>query len=381
MISKNEFKERRNKVLNFLADLSKEEKVNYKAVLKSGSQKTFANDVKYPFRVDSDFYYLTGFAEPDSVLVLDPHASNPYQLYVQAHDPLHAIWEGHREGLEGAKKNFDCDAAYDVDDFNEEKEPNTNKKSSSTKDVLDFVHSLRTIKSNAEIALMKKSAQISIQAHRVAQEICTTGIYEYELEAVLCQVFRSQGASGWAYPPIVASGANTCILHYTENNQIIKAGDLVLIDAGSEYQYYASDITRVFAADGKMTSEQKDVYDVVLQSQLAAIESVKAGGSFAQTHDLTTAIIAEGLKNLGYIKDKNNPEEIKKYYMHGTGHSLGMDVHDCGVDKKTSVYIPGMVTTIEPGIYIRDKNIGIRIEDDVLVTKDGYEVLTQELAK
>lgn len=381
MISQAEYKTRRKKVLDYLQELSRNDAKNYKCVIRSGAQKVFSNDVKYPFRVESDFYYLTGFAEPNAVLVLDPFASNPYVLYVQPIDPLHTIWEGHREGVSGAVKNYGADAAYETDDFDETKEPSTNKNSSETKDIREFIHSLRMIKSEPEIALMRKSAQIAVQAHRVAKENIEPGIYEYEIEAILNSVFRSQGANGWAYPAIVAAGANSCILHYIDNNRIIKKGDLVLIDAGCEYQYYASDITRVHAAGQDMTSEQKDVYDVVLKAQLEAINSVKPSGSFAETHDLVIGIIGEGLADLGYIKDKNDPEQIKKYYMHGTGHSLGMDVHDVGVDKKKTRYVPGMVTTIEPGIYVAEKNIGVRIEDDVAVTTVGHEVLTLGLEK
>jgi Xaa-Pro aminopeptidase len=381
MISQQEYKARRKKVLDYLQELSSSAKKNYRYVSKSGSEKIFSNDVKYPFRVDSDFYYLTGFIEPDAILVLDPFVVNPYTLYVQPIDPLHTICEGHREGISGAMKNFAADAAYETDDFNEAKEPESNKEASETKDIKEFIHNLRVIKSEAELALMRKSAQIAVQAHRVAKENIEPGIYEYEIEAMLNHVFRSQGANGWAYPPIVASGANSCILHYTENNKIIKKGDLVLIDAGCEYQYYASDITRVHAAGQDMSKEQKDVYDVVVEAQLQAINSVKPGGSFVETHELVLNVIGEGLANLGYIKDKNDPEQIKKYYMHGTGHSLGMDVHDVGIDKKKTKYVPGMVTTIEPGVYIAQKNIGVRIEDDVAVTKVGYEVLTAGLEK
>lgn len=380
MISKEEFKQRREKVLNYLKDCSDCDHKKYKAVFHSGGQKTFANDVKYPFRVDSDFYYLTGFIEADAVCVLDPYSDNPYQLYVQPHDPLYTIWEGHREGIEGAKKNFGADAAYERDDFNERQEPDTSQNSSETKDAIDFVHTLRLVKSNSEIELMRKSAEIAVQAHRVAKEIITPGIYEYEVEAALYQVFRTKGARGWAYPAIVASGKNACTLHYTENNKIIEKNDLILIDAGCEYDYYASDITRVHHAEDKMSQEQKDVYDLVIAAQKAAIETVKPGGSFLETHKACTKVIAEGLQDLGYIKDKNDPEQVKKYYMHGTGHSLGIDVHDC-YDKKETKYVPGIVTTVEPGIYIAEKNIGIRIEDDVLVTKTDFEVLTEELQK
>lgn len=381
MITKEEFKQRRLKVLNYLKDCSDCDDKKYKAVFYSGERKVFSNDVKYPFRVDNNFYYLTGFTEADSIAVLDPFSDHPFQLYVEDIDPLHSIWEGHREGVEGAKANFNADAAYDKEEFHNKHEPGSSKNSSTTKDSSDFVHTLRTIKSNIELDLMRKSAAIAVQAHRVAKEIITTGIYEYEIEAALNQVFRSKGASGWAYPAIVASGVNSCILHYTDNSKIIEKNDLILIDAGCEYSYYASDITRVHHASGSMTEEQQDIYDLVLASQKAAIETIKPGNSFLDTHQAATRVIAEGLQELGYIKDKNDPEQVKKFYMHGTGHSLGMDVHDCGVDKKETRYVAGMVTTVEPGIYIRDKAIGVRIEDDVVVTKDSYEVLTAELEK
>lgn len=372
MISPGEFKSRRNKVLDYLKDLSQKDKKQYKAVFKSGALKVFANDVRYPFRADSDFYYLTGFTEPDAICVLDPAANNPFSLYVQPIDPKHEIWDGPRTGIEGAKSIYQADAAYDCHEY---------KDNGDIKDLLEFVHSLRTIKSEAELALMRKAAAVAIQGHRVAKEILTPGIYEYELEAVLNQVFRSQGGNGWAYPSIVAAGENSCILHYINNNKVIAKDDLVLIDAGAEYEYYASDITRVHAASGTMNQEQKDIYDLVIEAQKEAIKTIKPGGSFPETHATAMKVIGEGLADLGYIKDKNDQEQIKKYYMHSTGHSLGIDVHDPGIDKKTTKYIPGMVTTVEPGIYIRDKKIGVRIEDDILVTKDYNENLTEAMDK
>lgn len=369
MISKTEFKARRQKVLDYLKDLSGKKK--QKAVFKSGQQKVFSNDVHYPFRVDSSFYYLTGFKEPNAVCVLDPNADNPFTLFVEPFDDKHEIWDGFREGLEGAKQNYHADQSFDIHEFKEE----------SSIDLTDFVASLRTVKSAAEIELMRKSAQIAIQGHRVAAEMITPGIYEYELEAALYQVFRQQGASSWAYPAIVASGVNSCTLHYTTNNKKIKKDDLVLIDAGAEYEYYASDITRVHAASGAMNQQQKDIYDLVLAAQEKAIDSIKPGLSFGETHDIAAVVIAEGLVDLKYMKDKHDSEELKKFYMHGTGHSIGMDVHDCGIDKKTAKYVSGMVTTVEPGIYIKNKKIGVRIEDDILVTNDGFENLTLGLAK
>ena len=376
MISKAEFKERRSKLLSFLEELSKRDDKSYKFAIKSGEAKNFSNDVFYPFRVDSDFYYLTGFKEANAVAVFDPNSEHPFTLYVEAVDPHHTIWEGHREGLEGAVKNFGADKAFDIDGFKEENYPN-HKEQELTK----FIHTLRSVKSEAEIALMQKSADIAIQAHRVAKEIITPGIYEYEVEAKLNEVFRAQGAEGWAYPGIVASGENSWVLHYITNNEKIEKDDLILIDAGAQYQMYASDITRVHAASGEFTQEQKDVYDVVLEAQLKAIDTIKPGSGFQETNDTVTAVIGEGLKNLGYIKDALDPNQIKKYYMHSAGHSLGIDVHDVGIERKVSKYVPGMVTTIEPGVYIKEKKIGVRIEDDILVTADGNRNLTEALAK
>jgi Xaa-Pro aminopeptidase len=372
MISKEEFKARRDKVLSYLAELSRNDKQQYKAVLHSGQQKLFSNDVNYPFRADSNFYYLTGFCEPNAIAVLDPSSSHPFALYVAAKDPEHEIWEGYRAGLEGAIRDYQADIAYEFDDYKEPK---------AIKDISAFIHSLRSIKSAAELDLMRKSAAIAVQAHQVAHDLITPGIYEYEVEAALLAVFRSQGASGWSYPPIVASGANSCILHYINNDKRIDSDDLILIDAGCEFEYYASDITRVHHASDQMSKQQQDIYDVVLEANKQAIASVKPGQSLANTHQIATNIIAEGLFDLRYIKDKNNTEQIKEFYMHSTGHSLGIDVHDLGVDKKTTKYIPGMVCTIEPAIYIKDKQIGIRIEDDVIVTKDACEVITANLEK
>ncbi len=380
MITPTEFKTRRQKVLDYLKAKSDSDGKAYKSVLKSGSEKIFSNDVHYPFRVDSDFYYLTGFREPDAICVLDPHADNPFTLYVQPVDPKHEIWDGPREGVLGAKKNFQADAAYEYDEF-EDPVSQSPSHSGTTFDALGFIHSLRSIKSAAEIQVMRRSAQIAIQAHRVAKEMITPGIYEYELEAALNQVFRSQGGNGWAYPSIVASGENSCILHYIKNNKIIEKNDLILIDAGAEFEYYASDITRVHAASGTMTSEQQDIYDLVVEAQRQAIASIKPGSSLMETHEVAVEVITNGLVELKYIRDRKDPEQLKKYYMHSTGHSLGIDVHDVGVDKKTTKYVPGMVCTVEPGIYIRDKKIGVRIEDDVVVTNNGCENLTEALEK
>lgn len=364
-ITPQEYKARRTKVLEHLKE------ANAKTIIRSGSQKQYSNDVHYPFRANSDFYYLTGFTEPDAAIVLDPAAEHPYTMYLRPKDPAKEIWDGFRAGLEGAVKNFAADKAFDIKDMPSE----------DFTDVTSFVHSLRKIKSEAEINLMREAAKITIQAHRVLNEIITPGIYEYELQAAIENIFRSKGANGWAYPSIVAAGANSCILHYIENTACIGPKDVVLVDAGCEYQYYASDVTRVYSANGGFSKQQQELYDIVLDSQKAAIKTVKPGVSFKETHEAACEVIAEGLASLGYIKDKNDADELKKYYMHSTGHPLGIDVHDVGVDRKEGVYETGMVVTVEPGVYASEIGVGIRIEDDVLVTDDGYDILTADLAK
>ncbi len=359
-----EFKQRRNKVLTYLAEQGK------RLLIRSGKEKIYSNDVHYPFRVDSDFYYLSGIDEPEAALVLDPKAQHPYTLYLQPPNPEREIWEGPYMSFDKAR-SMGADLVLDIAKLEETDDGYLGNR--------DIVHSLRSIKSNAELACIRKACQISLQAHEVLRQELNAGIYEYELEASLHNVFRSQGARGWAYPSIVASGANACILHYTANDSLIRSGDLVLVDAGAEFEYYASDITRVYAVDGKMTKQQQDIYDLVLAAQQAAITTIKPGSSFKATHEAASRVIAEGLKQLGYIKDSQNPEELKRYYMHGTGHSLGLDVHDRGiarVKEKDTAYVPGMVTTVEPGIYIREIGLGVRIEDDVLVTNDDHEILS-----
>lgn len=363
-----ECKKRREKLLSFLEKKSRELGHNLKLVLKSGSEKIYSNDVHYPFRASSDFYYLSGFKEPEAALILDPSSDNSYKIFLRKKDPEREIWDGPRLGIENAKEDLWADEANDIENFNENDSENNS-------DIISYLHKMRSIKSEFEISLMKRANKITKQAHRVIEENLSPGIFEYELEALLINVFRSQGSSGWAYPPIVASGPNSCTLHYIENSRRINDGDLVLVDAGCEYEYYASDITRTYCAAEKMSPEKKEIYDLVLEAQSKAIETVKAGLSFKQTHESCMNFIAKGLKTLKYISDENDKDQIKKYFMHGTGHSLGIDVHDVGINKNESLYEPGMVTTIEPGIYIKEKGFGVRIEDNVLVTLEAYEIL------
>ena len=372
-ISNQEFKTRRDKVLTYI------ESSGLKAfVLSSGTEKNYSNDVYYPFRVDSNFYYLTGFTESEAVLVLEPGAENPVRLYIKQADENMIIWEGERATIESSKETYGFDAVYDIEDYDDSLEKNL--ESDNEEKILKFIHSLRAIKSNAELDIMRRSNEIAIQAHSMLDSLIEVGIYDYELEAHLNRAFRSQGASGWAYPAIVAAGKNSCILHYIKNDQIINKGDLVLVDAGAEFNYYASDITRVYSPQN-LSSEQQDIYDLVLGCQKQVIEKISEELPMKDLQDLAEKVIAEGLKQLGYIKDINNKDELKKYFMHGIGHSLGIDVHDPGLDRKKDLLMENMVITIEPGIYIADKAIGVRIEDNVVVKKNGYENLTEGLAK
>ena len=260
-----------------------------------------------------------------------------------------------------------------------------------------FLHDMRLYKSRLEIKLMRQAAKISARAHQRAMQSCKPGMHEYQIEAELLHEFIRNGARTAAYPSIVGSGANGCILHYTENQDEISEGDLLLIDAGAEYQGYASDITRTFPASGRFSTAQRQAYDLVLAAQLAAIEEVKPGNHWNDPHDAAVRVLTEGMVELGILK--GDPEELikdqdyTKYYMHRTGHWIGMDVHDVGdykLDGEWRMLEPGMVLTVEPGLYLPAEmrglpkkwwNIGIRIEDDVLVTKDGYEVLSKDAPK
>ncbi|GAB4230448.1 MAG: aminopeptidase P N-terminal domain-containing protein [Elainellaceae cyanobacterium] len=408
------------------------------AIVRSAPMAVMHNDVEYNFRQDSDFFYLTGFNEPHAVAVLAPHHDeHQFVLFVQPKDLEKETWTGYRVGVEAAKEQFGADAVYAIDEL-EEKLPQYLEKAdriyyhlgrdrsfndtvlkhwqrllaqypkkglgpTAIEDPAPILHPMRQIKSATELDLMRKAAEIAVAAHNRAREFAQPGRYEYEVQAEIEHTFRLQGAMGPAYPSIVASGANACILHYTENTRQMQAGDLLLIDAGCAYDYYNSDITRTFPVSGRFTSEQKAIYEIVLESQLQAIAQVQPGNPYSQTHDTAVRVIVEGLVDLGLLQ--GNIEEIikeekyKPFYMHRTGHWLGLDVHDVGVYQHGDTphnLEPGQVLTVEPGIYIspylkpaegqpevdpRWHGIGIRIEDDVLVTADGCEILTAGVPK
>jgi Xaa-Pro aminopeptidase len=401
------------------------------AILPAVTEKARNGDVKYHYRPDSDFYYLTGFAEPEAVAVLIPgRAQAEYVLFVRERDPTRETWDGRRAGPEGATRDYGADDAFpisDIDDILPGLMENCSRvyytmglhqefdqrvigwvntlKGQSRSGVMppqEFValdhplHDMRLFKSRPEIDAMRQSARVAVAAHKRAMRFTRPGRNEYEVMAELLYEFRRNNAD-IAYHPIVGGGANGCILHYHENCEELAAGDLLLIDAGCEYDLYASDITRTFPVSGRFSREQRAIYDVVLDAQYAAIEKTQPGNHWNEPHDAAVKAITQGLVKLGLLKGKT-PNLIRagayrKFFMHRTGHWLGMDVHDVGdykIGEQWRVLEPGMVLTVEPGIYIpagtkgvakRWWDIGVRIEDDVLVTRDGNEVLTAGLPK
>jgi Xaa-Pro aminopeptidase len=408
------------------------------AVFRSAPMAVMHNDVEYNFRQDSDFYYLTGFNEPQAVAVLAPHhEEHKFVLFVRPKDPERETWTGYRVGVEAAKEQFGADEVYPIAEL-DEKLPQYLEKADriyyrmgrdrsfndtilkhwqrlmwsypkrgtgpiAIEDPAPTLHSLRQIKSPTELELMRTAAAISVDAHNRAREFAQPGRYEYQVQAEMEHTFRLRGGMGPAYPSIVASGANACVLHYTENVRQMQDGELLLIDAGCAYDYYNADITRTFPVGGKFTLEQKTLYEIVLKAQLEAIAQVHPGNPYSQIHDTAVRVIVEGLMDLGLlqgdIEEIIKEEKYKPFYMHRTGHWLGLDVHDVGVYQHGETphnLEPGQVLTVEPGIYIapdikpvegqpevdsRWRGIGIRIEDDVLVTSAGYEVLTAGVPK
>ena len=400
------------------------------AILPSAPVKTRNRDVEYRFRQDSDFYYLSGFAEPDAVAVLAPGRDNgEYILFCRERDVEQELWHGSRTGTDGAVEDFAADDAFPIDDIDDilpgilesrnrvfytmgafaefDQRITEWVKSLRLREAsgihaphefiaLDHIlHDMRLYKSRAEISVMRKAAKIAVSAHRRAIACVMPGMYEYEIEAEYMHEFRRHDAS-WSYTPIVGTGANACTLHYVDNNAQLGDKDLLLIDAGCEYDYYASDITRTIPVNGRFSPEQRAVYEIVLEAQLAAIKKTRKGNHWNDPHDAAVRIITKGLKKIGLL-DGTLPKLIRdkayrEYFMHRTGHWIGMDVHDVGdykVGDEWRILEPGMVTTVEPGIYIaasrkvpaRWRNIGVRIEDDVAVTSQGPDVLSKGLVK
>lgn len=405
---------------------------NSVAILPAAREVTRSHDTEYRFRQDSDFLYVTGFNEPDAIAVIAPSKDAPFTLFVRPRDPEKEIWTGRRAGVEGAREKYGADEAFSVEEFDEKLvdylsgarnlyyrlgngKPDLDRKLidqmarmrmmgrkgvQPPRAVIDpgsILHEMRLFKSEDEVALMQRSADIAAEAHREAMRAARPGMMEYEIEAVLEYTFRRRGALGPAYGSIVGAGANATILHYTSNDAQMRDGDLLLIDAGAEYEGYASDITRTFPVNGKFTKAQRAVYELVLDCQQQCIEMAAPGVTMEEMHQRSVEILTEGLVRIGLlkgdVKQLIEDESYKKFYMHRLGHYLGLDVHDAGLYHKDGEPRPveaGMVMTVEPGIYIAEdaedvpaeyRGIGIRIEDDVLVTSDGHRVLTAEAPK
>jgi Xaa-Pro aminopeptidase len=402
------------------------------AIIASASVRTRNRDVDYPFRQDSDFYYLTGFNEADALAVFIPgRKQGEYILFCQEFDEKKALWEGAHAGLEGATQDFGADDSFPIDDLNDILPgllENKNKVfypmgrdsdldhhlmewishiRSQTRSGINapgelvslehILHEMRLIKSQAEIKLVQKAIDVSTKGHIRAMQRCKPGRYEYQIEGEMVHEFIDNGLRAVAYPSIVAGGDNACVLHYTENKAILKDGDLLLIDAGAECDHYAADITRTFPVSGVFSSEQKLLYNLVLDAQLAAMQEIKVNTPWNKAHEASVEVLTKGLVELGLLQGEISTliadEAYKIFYMHRIGHWLGMDVHDVGdykINDEWRVLEPGMVLTIEPGLYIPEdcatvdekwRGIGIRIEDDVLVTKQGYQVLSHAIPK
>ena len=422
-MNRNEFARRRKQLMRMIG-------TDGIAILPSAPVRMRSRDAEYRYRQDSDFYYLTGFAEPDAICILAPGRDNgEVGLFCRERAREKELWNGSRQGPEGVVSNYGADDAFPIDDADDilpgiletrarvyyamgaypefdrrasdwirslRSQEAAGRRPPQEIVALDhLLHDMRLYKSRAEISAMRRAARIAVTAHNRAMAVIKPGLYEYQIEAEFLHEFRRHDATV-SYSPIVGGGANTCTLHYVENNAELKDGDLLLIDAGCEYDYYASDVTRTLPVNGRFSAEQRAIYEIVLEAQLAAIKRTCKGNHWNDPHDAAVRVITRGLKKLGLL-DGSVPKLIRdgayrEFFMHRTGHWLGMDVHDVGdyrVDDEWRLLEPGMVTTVEPGIYIsgrsrvaaRWRNIGIRIEDDVLVSREGPDVLSRDLAK
>ena len=424
MISRKEFIRRRKQLMRMMGRDSI-------AIIPTAPERMRNRDVEFPFRADSDFYYLTGFPEPEAVAVLSPGRKHgEYLLFCRERDPQMETWTGRRAGTAGAVESWDADDAFPIGDIGDilpgllercdrvfytmGNDPAFDRRildwvnrlrqggRAGTRAPDEFIslehllHDMRLYKSRSEVRVMRTAAKVACRAHRRAMQACRPGMHEYGIEAELLHEFRSAGMVP-AYSSIVGGGENGCILHYTANASELCDGDLLLIDAGAEYDCYASDVTRTFPVNGRFSEAQRALYEVVLAAQLAAISKVAPGNHWNAPHAAAVRVLTRGLIKLGILKGKPaqliRQEAYRRFYMHRTGHWLGMDVHDVGdykVGGEWRVLEPGMVLTVEPGLYIpagsrgvsrKWWNTGIRIEDDVLVTRDGHEVLSAAAPK
>ena len=418
---------------------------NAVAIFVGAGLVTRSADTEFPFRQDSDFWYLTGFDHPDAVAILSTRGGPAFTLFVQPRDPAAETWTGYRPGVEGAVDDYAANEAYPREELltrlaeslrgaeriyhvlgrdseidarlvslQEEIRRQSRGGFLPADEIIDpriTLHEMRLFKSEEEIALMQRAADISLEAHGAAARLAHEGHFEYELEAELGRVFRARGGSGPAYGTIVGGGKNATILHYIRNDQPLKNGDLVLIDAGVEFQGYASDVTRTYPVGGRFESPARDVYDVVLAAQIASIEASRPATTLPDVHAASVRVLCEGLISLGLLSgsvdEAIEKETYRRFYMHGTSHWLGLDVHDVGAyvkktgdvpahtegqkaEAKPRLLEPGMAYTIEPGLYIAAndeeapeafRGIGVRIEDDVVITEDGILNLNAEIPK
>ncbi len=404
------------------------------AIIPAAHEVRRSYDTEFKFRQDSDFWYLTGFPEPDAIAVIDPRSKKPYTLYVRPRDPEMETWFGRRQGVDGAVKNFAADRSHPIKKFAADlckmldghdklyyrfgvdekldlqilaylsaqrvRRLKTAYPPHTIADPTVIIGDMRLHKSDEEVDLMQTAATIAGDAHILAMQKVAPGMNEGQVESFMEAYMRDKGASGVAYNSIIGGGDNATILHYVENNMPLKDGDLLLVDAGAEYHGYASDITRTFPVNGKYTKAQREVYDVVLDVQLQCVEFTKTGNTVKGRQEFSIELLTEGMKKLGLLKGKTKDlikkKAYMKYYMHGVGHYLGLDVHDAGryftdqTAKNSKPFAPGMVLTVEPGLYIppddksapaKYRGIGIRIEDDILVTQDGNLNLSAKVPK
>lgn len=430
MIDTTEYQQRRDRLMAKLGQGT--------AIFPSAPLAVMHKDVDYPFRQDSDFYYLTGFNEPEAIAVFAPHhEEHRFILFVQPKDPAKETWTGYVTGVDAAQTEYGADAVYPIGELNEHLPqylgksdrlyyhfgrnealnqkilrhwqrclalyPKNGYGPTGIDDPSFLLHPQRLVKSAAELDLIRKAIDISVEAHHRARDLAKPGVYEYQVQAEIEYTFARHGATS-AYPSIVAGGANGCILHYINNDRCLAAGDLLLIDAGASYQYYNADITRTFPVNGEMSKQQQALYELVLAAQLKAIEEVQSGKAYNEFHDMAVCVLVQGLLDFGLLQGDLEEiiaeEKYKPFYMHRTGHWLGLDVHDAGHYKATpeqwATLQPGNLVTVEPGLYISPtiepaegqpeippewRGIGIRIEDDVLVTTGGNEVLTAAVPK